>query len=74
MSEKTLSALEHELSIATQVLFEATTRTESAQRQETDALNRLNEKQREFDAAVASIKKQAPRGTDWKRPAAFPEN
>lgn len=74
MTEKTLSELEHDLSIANQVLFEASTRKQSAQREETEALNRLNGKQKEFDAAVANLKKEAPHGSDWKRPVGVSEN
>lgn len=34
---------------------------------ETDALNTLNEVQREFDAAVAELRNEAPRDSDWAR-------
>lgn len=40
----------------------------SARRDETDALNKVNEAQRHFDALVAEVKKSAPRDTDWRRP------
>jgi len=42
--------------------------TNKARREETDALNRVNEAQRLFDALVAELKKSAPRDTDWRRP------
>jgi indole-3-glycerol phosphate synthase len=38
-----------------------------ASRDTTSALNALNEAQKAFDAAVAEIKKAAPRDSDWKR-------
>lgn len=40
-----------------------------ARNKETDALNRLNEAQRAFDSAVDSMRKSAPRASDWKRDA-----
>lgn len=43
-----------------------------ARNKETDALNRVNEVQRHFDALVAEVKKSAPRDTDWRRPAPQP--
>lgn len=39
----------------------------SARIDETDALNKVNEAQRHFDALVAEVKKSAPRDTDWSR-------
>ena len=39
--------------------------TAHAQRNETDALNKANEAQRNFDALVAMVKKSAARDTDW---------
>lgn len=34
------------------------------------ALNRLNEAQRALDAAIGSLRKDAPTGTDWSRRSA----
>lgn len=46
--------------------------TARARREETDALNRVNEAQKHFDALADLVKKSAPRDTDWKRsPMAF---
>lgn len=42
--------------------------TASARREETDALNKVNEAQRHFDELVAMVKKSAPRESDWRRP------
>ncbi len=39
--------------------------TAHAQRNETDALNKANEAQRNFDALVTMVKKSAVRDTDW---------
>lgn len=38
-----------------------------AKRAETDAINRVNEAQKQFDELVALVKKEAPRDTDWQR-------
>lgn len=42
-------------------------RTAEAHKNECDAINRVNEAQRHFDALVAEVKKSAPRDTDWFR-------
>ena len=47
-------------------------RTARARSEETDALNKVNEAQKHFDALVALVKKSAPRDTDWRRPAGYP--
>ena len=47
-------------------------RVATASRDENDALNRVNEAQRHFDALVAEVKKSAPRDTDWRRPVGLP--
>ena len=46
--------------------------TASARRNETDALNKVNEEQRQFDALVAEVKKSAPRDTEWRRHVSVP--
>ena len=43
-----------------------------ARRRETDALNRVNAAQKEFDALVALLKKEAPRDSDWRRSPGAP--
>lgn len=43
-----------------------------ARREETAALNKVNEAQRHFDALVVEVKKSAPRDTDWRRPVGLP--
>lgn len=43
-----------------------------ARRDESAALNKVNEAQRHFDALVAEVKKSAPRDTDWRRPIGLP--
>ncbi len=45
---------------------------DSARRNETDALNKVNEAQKHFDALVAEVKKSAPKDTDWRRPVGMP--
>ena len=46
--------------------------TGHARNNEADALNKVNEAQRHFDALVAEVKKSAPRETDWRRPVGQP--
>lgn len=46
-----------------------TDRSAAARREEVDAINKVNEAQRHFDALVAEAKKTAPRDTDWRRAA-----
>ena len=46
--------------------------TGAARRNETNALNKVNEAQRHFDALVAEVKKSAPRETEWRRPVGLP--
>lgn len=41
-------------------------RYQEASKAECAARNRLNNSQKAFDELVASLKKQAPRGSDWK--------
>lgn len=48
--------------------------TAQARREETAALNELNRAQKHFDDLVATVKKSAPHGSDWRRPASFPTN
>jgi hypothetical protein len=44
----------------------------AAQREETTAINKVNEAQKHFDDLVAMVKKSAPRNTDWRRPVGMP--
>lgn len=46
--------------------------TQHARSNETQALNKVNDAQRHFDALVAEVKKSAPRETDWRRPVGLP--
>lgn len=48
-------------------LSRAIANTETARREETAALNAVNEEQKKFDELVALVKKEAARDTDWKR-------
>lgn len=40
---------------------------EVASREETSALNKLNEAQKQFDAAVATVREAPEWGTEWHR-------
>ena len=42
---------------------------ETAHRDETNAINKVNEAQKHFDALVAEVQKSAPRGTGWRSKA-----
>ena len=53
-------------------LVRMTGRTAAARSEETEAMNRVNEAQRHFDALVALVKKSAPRDTDWRRLPSLP--
>ncbi len=71
MSERDFNA---ELSMASQALKECHTRyklaseeTSRVRSEECSALNAVNAAQKQFDAIVAEMKKQAPRDSDWKR-------
>lgn len=66
---KTISDLHTELQGALDAHASAQQRASMARSEETDALNRLNAAQKAFDAAIADLKKQAPRESDWKREA-----
>lgn len=51
---------------AIEALQEARERLEVAGREETSAINQLNEAQKAFDAALTEFRGQtAPRGSDW---------
>lgn len=43
-----------------------------ARREETEAINKVNEAQKHFDELVALVKKSAPYSTDWRRPKSEP--
>lgn len=47
-------------------------RLSQAYREESAAINAVNEAQKHFDELVALVKKSAPRDTDWKRPVGQP--
>lgn len=48
-------------------LAQAKDELDAARRKETRAINRVNELQKELDAAIAGLKKAAPRDSDWAR-------
>lgn len=69
MTEKrprTLGDIEKELFEADENLINAKREVARARSAETDALNRINGIQKEFDAAVDALKKNADGGTDWR--------
>lgn len=42
-------------------------RYQAVRKEHTEAINRLNEAQKNFDAWVAGVKSNAPLGSDWKQ-------
>lgn len=56
-----------ELEAAQAEYEEAASRVSNARSIEVKALNSLNEAQKQFDAAVARVKQQSPRESDWRR-------
>lgn len=53
---------------ATDALVKAQADTQAARSLETSCINRLNQAQKDLDALVDTLKKVAPRDSDWKRP------
>ena len=52
---------------AARILFEeAKRRTSIARNEEANALNKLNDLQKEFDGVVSGLRKTAPRESEWK--------
>ncbi len=63
---KTLSAAEQELREATEHMASMQRVFDNASRERTSAVNRLNEAQKEFDAAVERTRKVSTvQGSDW---------
>lgn len=69
---KSISELHQAVVSATEAHQSAQSRASIARNEETDARNRLNEAQKAFDAAVAEMRKQAPRDSEWKRERGVP--
>lgn len=68
MSKKpTITRLERELREAADEYARAANATSFAQSRECVALNALNRAQAALDEAVAELKKNAPRDSDWSR-------
>lgn len=67
MSEDaTIGDLAKQVEEAKRALEKATENTNAARCEETECLNRYNELCKKFDAAVAELHKESPRGTDWR--------
>ena len=64
----TLTEAEAALSAAADDYRELLLKAQEAERNATDALNRLNKAQVEFDKATAELRSSAPPGSNWKRP------
>lgn len=61
----TLSEAETKLKFCTSRLAEASSAARTASSLETQAINDLNEAQREFDGIVIEMRKASPRGSAW---------
>ena len=66
---RTLAQIEEDLIRATKAHEDAKTRAQMASRDARGALNDLNAIQKEFDAAVGALKKNADEETDWREQA-----
>lgn len=55
-----------ECAVANDLLTHKRQLLSQASNAERDAVNKVNEAQKAFDDLVALVKKEAPRGTDWK--------
>lgn len=64
---KTLEDALAEVHSAHQAFTECRAATETARRLENQALDRLNKAQSAFDAAVAKVKSQTARDSEWAR-------
>lgn len=63
---KTVAEIVADLEAAQSEYREAAFAASLARASETTALNRLNDAQEQFDAAIAQLKDRAPAGSDWK--------
>lgn len=63
---RTLAQIEEDLIRATKAHEEAKTRAQMASRDARGALNALNTIQKELDATVGALKKNADGETDWR--------
>lgn len=63
---RTLAEIEEGLTRATNAHKDAKTRAEMAAREATAALNVVNTLQKELDAAIDALKKDAHGETDWR--------
>lgn len=67
LAQNTLAAAAKELDDARIAYETAHSQYLDASRVRTETLNRLNAIQKKFDAAVKTVKDEAPRDSDWKQ-------
>jgi hypothetical protein len=67
MSEKTLDELVKDLQLAKESYESAQQRERFARNETTSCLNRLNAAQKAVDARMQTLRKHAPRDSDWAR-------
>lgn len=65
--EAHLTKIALELREAEEAYQAADSRLQEASRDQTSALNRLNERQKQFDAFVLKLRAASPAAGDWKR-------
>lgn len=61
-----LTALHSELEVANSELLNVQAKMQSLRRDETFAINRVNDAQRRLDDAISELRKCAPQGSDWR--------
>lgn len=64
---KSIAELADDVAEATKAYENAVQEVRSAQKQQTSALNRLNEAQKAFSKQIDEFMSHAPTDTDWKR-------
>lgn len=67
MSTKTVQGALDDLTLKRATYDDLLQRERFATNATTDALNRLNEAQKAFDAAVAAVRDKPPHDSDWAR-------
>ena len=60
-----ITRLARDVELATGEYIEAKEESSAASSRTTAAINKLNQVQKSFDAALAELRKGAPRGSDW---------
>lgn len=65
-----IGEIEQDMQAAAKALAEIDKEYHEASHRRTDAINRVNQLQKEFDARVEGLRWSAPQMTDWRAPKA----